>query len=149
METYREVCANINPQKTKTQFYLVLLTGIFYLINGFINYYKDGDNIWLGTFWILGGLGLILVAIIKQKTSEKYFVEFNNNGIEFKLSIFSSPNMKWEDIKEINIKPISIIFELKNNTKEELPLGNMRYIQVLEIKAKLKEFADEKGIKTN
>jgi len=146
METYRQIVENLRPQRTKKQFYYFLSLGILYVILGFINFYDDNKAIWSGAIWFLTGIGSIIFSVMQKRTPEKYFIELNKNGIKAKVDLFDSIDLKWNDITEIDKKPISIVFKLKSDTKEILSLGYLSYANVIEFKSKLKEFADEKGI---
>lgn len=45
------------------------------------------------------------------------------------------------------LKPISLEFQLRNDSKEEVSLGNTGYKNVIDIKSKLLDFAKQKNIK--
>ncbi len=146
MEKYREIIENLQPHRSKKQFYWFLILGIGYITLSIINYLNRGEYIWNDAFFLFAGLSFILGALFQKRRAEKYFIELNNTGINAKVALFASVNLKWNEIEEISLKPISIIFELKSDTKKELSLGYLSYSSVIEMKSKLKEFADEKGI---
>jgi len=146
METYRQTLVNLSLKRSKTIFYYFLTLGILYVIYGIFYSYNKND-VWSGTLWLLTGLGFISYSVIQKNTLEKYFIELNDNVIKAKLALFKSINIKWDEIIELDIKPITIHFILKSDSKEELSLGNLNYNGVLKIKSKIKEFADGKGIK--
>jgi hypothetical protein len=146
MEAYRQLTENVSPIIGKKHFPLHIATGITYLALGFINYYVNNENIFLAAIWFLGGMGFIITAIVQKNRAGKYYVELNDNGIDANLSQFKSVNIKWNEIKLIEIKPLSIVFNLEDNSNKEILLSVWNYASVKTIKAKLNEFANENGI---
>ena len=145
METYRQTIEALQPKKN---YKLFISIGLVYLLNGAVNFYKDFDeNFWQGTIWLFTGIGFIINFFLQKDRDKKLYIEINKNTIEAKLSHFTSLSISWNDVISINIKPISIYFELPSNKKEEISLGSLSYKGVLELKEKLHEFAVEKGIK--
>ncbi len=147
METFRQTFDNLHPKKSKTQFTISILLGIIYVAIGISHYFKNNDNILMPSIWILGGIGYVIMAAFQKHRNEKYFIEFNSNGIDANISAFKSINIKWDEIKEIEIKPLSIVFNLKSDLKEELSLSASSYASVRKIKEKLKEFTNANEIK--
>lgn len=147
METYKQLTEHHSPKSVKTRYLFFITIGIVYMVFGVVNYYKSNEDIWMTAIWFFGGLGYIVMAFIQKNRSEKYFIEFNDNGIDAKFSAFKSINIKWNEIKDIEIKPLSIVFKLKSNLKdEELSLSAYSYGSVRKFKSKLNEIANEKGI---
>ncbi len=95
----------------------------------------------------MGGIAYLIIAYIQKYRNEKYFIEFNDIGIDANILAFKSINIKWDEIKEIEIKPVSIVFNLKSDLKEELSLSALSYASVRRIKEKLKEFTNANEIK--
>ena len=147
METYRQTFDNLHPKMSKTQFRISILAGLAYIAIGIANYYKDNDNILMTSIWIIGGIGHMIMASYQKHRNEKFFIEFNDIGIGADLSAFKTMSLKWDEINEIEIKPLAIVFKLKSDSQEKLSLSASSYASVLNIKAKLKEFANKKGIK--
>ena len=146
METYRQPFENILPKRRRTQFLIFILLGLLNTALGISIYYKDGGNSLQTSILIIGGIGYLIMAFIQKYRNEKYFIEFNNNGIDANISAFKSISIKWDEIKEIEIKPISIIFKLNSDLKEELSLSASSYESVIKIKKKIKEFASKKDV---
>jgi uncharacterized membrane protein YbhN (UPF0104 family) len=145
METYREKIQNLSAYKSKNQFRLFIFSGLGYILLGFINYFIN-EHIYSGVLWFLSGVGFLVAAFRQKVEGEKYFIEFNKDGIIAKIEIFYSLEIKWDEIEKIHIKPISISFLLKNKEEKELSLGSLSYKSVITIKDKLNDFAEEKGI---
>ncbi len=147
METYRQTFDNIYPKRNKSQFVIFISMGLFYIANGIIKYCENNDDILQASIWFLGGIIFIIMASYQKYRNNKFFIEFNDNGIEANISTFKTININWKEIKEIEINPLNIVFQLKYDSKEILSLSASSYASVLNIKAKLHEFAKEKGIK--
>lgn len=96
---------------------------------------------------MISGAGFIIGAILLRKKGKEIYIEFNDNCIRENHTLRSSLDIRWEDIDKIEIKPISIKISLKSNDIKEISMGSYLYGQVIDIKAKLKEFAVEKDIK--
>ena len=144
METYRRNIENLHSPRSLKHFIII---GIFYILFGLFNFYQNIDkNLLSGIIWVLGGSGFIIGYFFDEKRKKEFYIELNNITIEIKLSYFSSLKINWNDIKSINIKPISITFELTSGEDEELSLGSFSYANVIEFKSKIKEFTIEKGI---
>ncbi|MCF6269852.1 MAG: hypothetical protein L3J41_09085 [Melioribacteraceae bacterium] len=146
METYRQTLDNLHPMNRKKQFSFYIFAGIVYLAIGIANYYRNNQDMLIISIWVLGGLGYIIIAFFYKNRNEKFFIEFNSTEINANVSTFTSFSIKWDEIKEIKMKPISIEFLLNSNDSKEISLGSFYYAKVIEIKSKLKEFADEKRI---
>ena len=145
METYREIAQNLSPYKGKNLFRNYIFIGIGYILIGLLNYFLNHQTL-SGAIWFLSGIAFIVAAFRVKTEREKYFIEFNKDGIIAKIEIFYSIEIKWDEIEEINVKPISISFLLKNKEEKELSLGSLSYKSVITIKEKINEFAKEKGI---
>ncbi len=147
MERYRETFDNLYPKSKLKQFAYYIFAGIVYFAIGVASYYRNSDDLLMVTIWFLFSIVYIIIAFYQKYRNEKYFVEFNDNGIDTKLSAFKSINIKWNEIKEIEIKPLSIVFKLESYLKdEELSLSAYSYGSVRKFKSKLNKFANEKGI---
>jgi len=145
MEAYRQRVENLNPKNSYLRF---LAMGILYLVYGlFLIITQENLDFWNSIIWIITGVGFIIGALFQKTKGKEIYIEFNKNGILENLTLHTSLYIRWDDIDEIKIKPISIKFLLKSNDIKEISLGLFFYAQVIEIKAKLKEFAIEKDIK--
>lgn len=145
MEPYRQTIQNLNPKNSSLRFFAI---GILYLVYGiFITISKENLHIWNSILWMISGTGFIIGAILLRKKGKEIYIEFNDNCIRENHTIRSSLDIRWEDIDKIEIKPISIKISLKSNDIKEISMGSYLYGQVIDIKAKLKEFAVEKDIK--
>lgn len=146
MEAYRQLTENVSPIIGKKHFPLHIAMGITYIALGLTNYYINNYNIFSASLWLLGGFGFIITAIVQKNRVGKYYVELNDIGIDANLSAFKSIKIKWNEIKSIEIKPLKIVIKLGDDLNEEFSLGVWNYASVINIKAKLKEFANEKAI---
>ncbi len=140
METFKQTFDNLHPKRRKNQHLIFIFLGLLNTALGISIYYKDGENSSQTSILILGGITYLIIAYIQKYRNEKYFIEFNDIGIDANISAFKSINIKWDEIKEIEIKPVSIVFNLKSDLKEELPLSALSYGSVIKIKQKIKEF---------
>ena len=146
METYRQTFDNIYPKRSKSMFAYHIFAGIVYFAIGVAYYYRNSEDI-LIVIWLLFSIAQIVIAFFHKYRNDKFFIEFNDNGIQANISTFKTININWSEIKEIEINPLNIVFQLKSDSKEILSLSASSYASVLNIKAKLHEFAKEKGIK--
>ena len=56
-------------------------------------------------------------------------------------------NIKWEEIKLIDVKPLKIEIDLKDGSHKEIELGDLMYKQHQELKTNLQEYLQAKEIK--
>ncbi len=146
MKTYRQTFDNIYPKRGKSMFAYHIFAEIVYFAIGVAYYYRNSEDI-LIVIWLLFGIAQIVIAFFHKYRNNKFFIEFNDNGIEANISSFKTININWKEIKEIEVKPLNIVFQLTSDSKEILSLSASSYASVLNIKTKLHEFAKEKGIK--
>ena len=147
METFKQTFDNLHPKRRKNQHLIFTFMGLINIALGILIYYKDGKNSSQTSILIFGGIAYLIIAYIQKYRNEKYFIEFNDIGIDANISAFKAINIKWNEIKEIEIKPVSIVFNLKSDLKEELSLSASSYASVRRIKEKLKEFTNANEIK--
>ncbi len=146
METFK---IKLHPlQKTvKYQFLIWIFATILYILAGIIYLINNNQ---LGWIWILGGLFYFVALYYSKNYSLEYFCELNDNFIKLQKNTFKKIIIKWDDIKEINIKPINIRITKVDNSTQDLSLAkNTTYQNAIDIKSKLKEFAKEKNIIIN
>jgi len=145
METFK---VELNPleKQSKYQPYLFASLGVIYTILGFLRLNNNENN--LGSWiFIVTGIGFIISSYFSKKYSSKYFFELNDKFIEGQSNSFKKIKIDLDKIKNIHIKPVSIEFELSDNTKEEISIANTTYKNVIKIKTKLLELAaKEKNI---
>ncbi|MCP5062274.1 MAG: hypothetical protein GY936_07420 [Ignavibacteriae bacterium] len=146
MESFK---VDLNPiqKQSKFQPYLLMFGGAFYIIFGIYKLLNEEQSSTNGWFWIIGGIGYLVILYYNRIHSSKYFLEISDTFIQVKQSSFKSSKIEWSNVKLILIKPISIEFQLGNRSKEEISLGNTGYKNVIDIKVKLLEFAKQKNIK--
>jgi len=108
---------------------------------------KNSSDIFGGWLWILTGCGFIIGSFYTKKYSSKYSLELGQDFIQAHPSFNKNIKIPWNEINQINIKPISFEFILKNGSTESISLSNVAYKDVIETKVKLKEFAQHHNIK--
>ncbi len=146
METIK-IYLNPLQRKYKWSPYYYSIMGIVYILLGVVNYFAHNYSLLMGLIWFLGGLIFLIGGYYQINHSSKYFLEISDAFIQVKQSSFKNSKIEWSNVKLILCKPISIEFQLENGSKEEISLGNIGYKNVIDIKAKLLEFAKQKKIK--
>jgi hypothetical protein len=140
--------ADLNPLQKKYKWspYYYSIMGIIYIILGVLNYFIQNYSFLHGLIWVIGGILFLIGGYYQTNFSSKYFFELNDRFVKFKDSVKSERNIEWSNIREIQLKPITIEFSLNENVTESISLGNVCYKNVLDIKEKLLDFAANKGI---
>ena len=139
---------DLNPLEKKSKWspYYYIIMGIIYISLGVLNYFSFKYSIFHGLIWVFGGILFLIAGYYQTNFSSKYFIELNDHSVHFRNSIKNTTRIDWTKINLIHLKPISIEFILKDNSKESLSFGNVGYKNVLDIKEKMADFATSKGI---
>ncbi|MCB9250720.1 MAG: hypothetical protein H6613_20365 [Ignavibacteriales bacterium] len=101
-----------------------------------MNYLINNYSPFLGLIWVLGGIIFLIGGYFQTNFTSKYYFEINDRSILIKQSLSATKSISLDNIKNIQIKPISIDFLLNDNSKESISLGNVGYKNVLDIKEK-------------
>ncbi|MCB9219890.1 MAG: hypothetical protein H6610_10590 [Ignavibacteriales bacterium] len=138
----------LNPEQRKSKFspYYYSILGVVYIVLGVMNYLINNYSPFLGLIWVLGGIIFLIGGYFQTNFTSKYYFEINDRSILIKQSLSATKSISLDNIKNIQIKPISIDFLLNDNSKESISLGNVGYKNVLDIKEKLTEIPANKGI---
>ena len=127
----------------KVYMYGFLFVGCFYVIYTLIK-----QESW--EHYQIGLMAFLLFAIRYLQTNglwiyKKYFT-INADGIKWQKTIFVKGNLKWQDIKSIEIDFPSIDFEANSNKSKSFSLINITAQQIEILKEILGKMSDEKGI---
>ena len=84
---------------------------------------------------------------VSGKTIYKRYFLITDTDIKWQRAIFSTVNIQWEQINEINFQNSPIEFHLVNGNAKYFSLANIAAQEVDEIKKLLYNFSIEKSIK--
>ncbi|MFC1558201.1 hypothetical protein ACFL40_02480 [candidate division KSB1 bacterium] len=153
MEPYKVYMYGTNP---RNDWKYIILCGIAGIIFIFLHFQFDFH--YLDYPFIAGILYLLFAAgfifLIKRN-----FIAIDEEGIksEFqKLDNFLPPYLarlkkvyvKWEEIQSLSKEPLKISITLKDNSQKEIYIGDLSYKTHQELKGKLQEYIEAKGITT-
>nr|WP_321453444.1 hypothetical protein [uncultured Carboxylicivirga sp.] len=95
-----------------------------------------------GSYLTSLGLGYNPEALIG-----KAYVDVNSDCIDYKPELIKKAIfIKWFDVADIEVKQISILFTLKDNSTTELKYYNLEYEHIQQLKSTLKKYAADKNI---
>jgi hypothetical protein len=100
----------------------------------------------MGFYLVMMGVSLLFNSgVVFPKA--KAWVKIEKELIILKLALLSKKrNLFCGDLEYINILPVSIIFNLKNNQKIKIDLGWAPYNNVILLKQNIQRFASENSI---
>ena len=94
---------------------------------------------------------LIILAVISilyfTVWRPKPIIIIDSNFINTNFPGFNSQTISWDEIKEINIGLSSIILILTNQKQVKIELGSLIYEDLKNIKSRIIEFCENKGVK--
>ena len=145
---------NINLNQTtetgsRYRKFLVILMILFIAaaaISFFILNQQHDPKEWIFFAFSIYGLGFIYFAYAGRKA--KIYFSADDFAIEYQFGFFlkTPTSIMWEVIKKIRIGPTYITFSKKSGKGKKVQLGWLPYKKVVEIKEKVKNFAENKGI---
>lgn len=126
--------------------YGILFVGCFYVIYTLLKH-ESWERYPIGLF-------AFLLFIARYLQTEglwiyKKFISINTEEIKWQKTIFASGNLKWNQIKAINMQFPNIHFELSDNKTKKCSLINITAAQIETLKVLLAEISIEKGIVFN
>lgn len=128
-----------HPKSWQRQKFFFIFLGITYLLNGYL-YYLD-EKIEFGITYSLLGTLLIIFYIFDMKIVKYSGIKISREMISFPKS-FTYPTrkriqIKWNEVKEIEYKPLKVIFTHGDNERKTLRLDNFGYKDIKDIKSKI------------
>lgn len=151
-----EPCSiNLNQMEDKGNRYkrlLIILASIFLVtaaIIFWILYKKDNPVEWI--FLGLGVYFLLFIYFGYVGYNTKMFVNCDDFAIEYQFGFFNKVPDKiiWETLIKVKLGFTTIIFFKKSGKRKTIKVGWLPYQKVKEIKNKVKEICDEKGIQVD
>ena len=148
-----EPCSiNLNQMEDKGNRYkrlLITLASVF-LVTAAITFwilYKNNNSI----EWIVLGLGIYFLLFIYfgyVGYNTKMFINCDDFAIEYQFGFFKKVPEKiiWETLTKVKLGFTYIAFFKKTGKRKVINVGWLPYQKVKEIKNKVKEICDEKGI---
>ncbi len=132
---------------------LNLLLAVFLIILSVIiiaQRISDGRSFGEYLFWVLvflAGINILLYTYGFFYRIGRRFVIIDSTGIEYKLSRFyPSKIIKWDELKKVEIKTLSVICHSKSGFNSKLKLGEIFYSDIKKLKEKLASVCTEKKI---
>ena len=151
-----EACSiNLNQMADKGNRYkrlLIILASIF-LATAAITFwilYKNDNPV----EWIFLGLGVYFLLFIYfgyVGYNTKMFINCDDFALEYQFGFFKKVPDKiiWETLTKVKLGFTSITFFKKTGKRKVIKVGWLPYQKVKEIKNKVKEICDEKGIQVD
>lgn len=151
-----EACSiNLNQMEHKGKRYrrlLSILAIIFFVtaaIIFWIFYQKDNP-----VEWIFLGLGIYFLLFIYfgyVGYNNKMFINCDDFALEYQFGFFKRmpDRIIWETLLKVKLGFTSIVFFKKSGKRKTIKIGWLPYTKVKEIKNKVKDICDEKGIQVD
>jgi hypothetical protein len=153
MEKFETYIYESNPKYDNRMRLIYGIGGILYIsLAILINYYINYSSY----FAIICGTAFVIYALGYKKLVKRWrcHITFDEQGIKarifnklMKFPLFENVNIKWEEIKSIDIKQLKIEIDLKDGSHKEIELGDLMYKQHQELKTKLQEYIQAMEIK--
>jgi len=143
MDTFRYTLKNNQPKRYKSLRLMFILFGAFYFLFGLFLLIFDKHDITKGVMDLIEGIVFMTLGFYERYSAEKFFIQFDSERIS---ASYKKLNILWQDIREVHIAPVKIIFTSSNGNTLSLPLDSLGYNDVMLVKSKFNEFAKLKGI---
>ena len=151
MEELKIFLNETGPQNDKKVRLAFGAIGISYIIIGSVSEYTQFKSaIFMFT---IGGLFLLLYAIGYKKIAKRCYITLNENGISSMVlkrwglfPKYEKSDIKWNQIKSLNIRVLKIEINLTNETVKEIEIGDLLYKDHQIFKQKLHEYIESKKI---
>ena len=156
MEPYKVYMYDTNPNKDRITRILCGVMGIIGLsavgLSAFYLHYIDPFTLFLSIIFLIGAAWYI--KIIKRN-----YILVDDEGIKSEFQKLDHPlppylaslkkvYVKWEEIQSLSKEPLKISITLNNGDKKEIYIGGLMYKEHQELKEKLQEYIEAKGITT-
>jgi hypothetical protein len=114
----------------------------------FIFYSKNDPVEWVFVGAAVWGLIMFSFAFIGSKA--KLYLRADDFAIEYQFGfLVKTPNaIIWETVKKVKLGPTYITFFKLTGKGKKVTIGWLPYAKVIEIKEKIKQYAESKGIPT-
>lgn len=148
-----EPCSiNLNQMADKGSRYkrLLLVLAITFLVTSalifWLLYKQDNPNEWI--FLGLGVYFLLFIYFGYVGYNAEMFINCDDFALEYQFGFFKKVPDKiiWETLKKVKLGFTYIAFLKKSGKRKVIKVGWLPYQKVKEIKNKVKEICDEKGI---
>lgn len=127
---------------------------IYLFVYSFIFIFFVIYTLWQGKGWSQWSIGVVTFFLafssyfrVSGKTIYKRHFSITDKDIKWQRAIFSTVNIKWVEINEINVQNSPLEFHLTNGSAKYFSLANISDQQVAEIKELLYDVSIKKGIK--
>lgn len=113
---------------------------IFYFKNDPVEWVFVGAAVW----------GLIMLSFAFLGSKAKLYFSADDYAIEYQFGfLVKTPTaIIWETVKKVKLGPTYITFFKLSGKGKKVEFGWLPYVKVIEIKEKIKQYADNKGIPT-
>ena len=153
METFKAYMYRTDPKNERISRLFSGIFGIIMIILYFqFDIFRDAFSLFIGTICIFFAIAYNL--IIKRN-----FILVDDEGIKAEfvrldeiklippyLRRLNKVYTKWEEIQSVSKEPLNISITLKSGNKKEIYIGDLSYKNHQELKTRLKEYLEEKGI---
>ncbi|MGQ9643692.1 MAG: hypothetical protein ACUVT3_07535 [Ignavibacterium sp.] len=139
---------NLYPldRRMKYQPVLLFILGVIYIVLGFLYLSDEKKNYYWGIIWLVTGLGSFVSSFLIFNKGNKRTLTLHGEKIKANISWKNKFDLSWSELKEIQIKPVSIDLYLNNGNKNSITLDYCDYKTVLLVKEKLIEHAKLKNL---
>ena len=143
MQTFKYTLKNNQPKRYKSLRLMFILFGAFYFLFGLFYLIFNKQDSTQGIINLVEGMLFMAIGLLERHSAEKFFIQFDSEKIS---ASYKKLNILWQDIQNVHIAPVKIIFNLSNGSKLSLPLDSLSYNDVILVKSKFNEFAKIKSI---
>ena len=139
---------NLYPldRRMKYQPVLLFILGVIYVVLGFLYLLDEQPKYYWGLIWFVTGFGFLISSFFIFFKKNKRNLTLDDEKIKANISWKNKFVLSWSELKEIQIKPLSIDLYLNNGEKHSITLDNCDYKTVLLIKEKMIEYAKLKNL---
>jgi len=145
MKEFKIYLLETDPKYDKKIRWILVIYGVLLLSVGILLKYKY--NIGEEYILIIGGTASLILALGYKKLVKRCHITLDDQGIKstiftkwMKLPLFEKTNIRWEEIKSIDIKPLKIDIYLNDGSQKQIELGDLMYKQHQMLKSKLQEY---------
>gem|GEM_PF-244553 len=128
----------------------LLTLGIIFIVISVISFLllhkKEGTSLWVFLPIVIYILLFIYFAYVGYKT--KTFINGDDHALEYQFGFFKKVPEKiiWQTLSKVKLGPTYITFTKRTGKKKTIQIGWLPYAKVKDIKSKVQEICNEKGI---
>jgi hypothetical protein len=129
--------------------FIIILAVVFIAISAIsflIFYRKDDPKEWI--FVALGVYVILFIYFAFVGYRAKLFINGDDHAFEYQFGFFNKVPDKiiWETLSKVKLGPTYLAFTKRTGRRKQVQIGWLPYAKVIEIKSKVQNVCEEKGI---